>query len=484
MQFVAASTERFDSLYIGGRWSRGDRAKIDTINPATEEVLATVPLAGTADAQTAVAAAVELHDSRAWSGRSFAERADVLDAIADALSARREEFDRHYVEDLGGLISFAPMLSDFSIQIFRHTARLSRTLSDEPEIRTASGSRVAVRRAPVGPVLASVPWNGPLVLAALKVSAALAAGCPVIVRADVQAPLASFVLADVLSQLDLPAGLVSVFPADVEVSRQLVADPGIAHISFTGSTAVGKEVMRAAAENMTRLTLELGGKSALIVLADADPADVAFLYAGCLAQTGQICTTFSRVLVPAARLPEWTIALGDYFGSLTIGDPAHPETMVGPLASARQRDTVERYVSVAREEGRIVVGGRRPPGFDRGFWYEPTLVVGVTPQARIAQEEVFGPVITLIPYEDVDDAVRIANGTDYGLAAGVFTPDIARGEAVAARLRAGALSINGLGANLLEPFGGFGLSGMGREGGVEGILSLTEISQLQYPSTT
>jgi acyl-CoA reductase-like NAD-dependent aldehyde dehydrogenase len=469
-------------LYIAGDWMSGERATVDVINPANEEILATVPVATPIDAEAAVAAAVAAHESGVWSQRSSTERADALDAIADGIVARQNEFNRYYVEDLGGLTSFAPMLSNISVAIFRNAARLAREMSEKPELREANGTKVAIRRSPVGPVLAIVPFNGPLVLAAVKVSSALAAGCPVVLRADLQTPLSSFLLAEILTELSLPAGLISIFPADVDVSKQLVASPGIAHISFTGSTAVGKEIMRAAAQNMTRVTLELGGKSAVIVLDDIDPVQAQMFYPGCLAQTGQVCTTFTRILVPAARLSDWTTALGDYFSSLVIGEPDKQTTMVGPLASAAQRDRIEQYVAVGREEGTLVVGGRRPPQFDRGFWYEPTLISDVQPTARIAQEEIFGPVIVLLPYNDIDDAVRIANGTGYGLAGGVFTNDLVRGEEVASRLRAGAVSINNFGANFLEPFGGFGLSGLGREGGLEGIQSLMEITQLQFPS--
>ncbi|ORA26276.1 aldehyde dehydrogenase family protein [Mycobacterium aquaticum] len=469
------------TLYIAGDWKPGHRATVDVINPATEELLATVPLAGAADADTAVSAAVAVHESGGWARRSFAERADALDAIADGIESRQAEFDRYYIEDLGGLATFAPMLSTISIAVFRDAARLAREMSDEPEVRTGSGAKVAIRRTPVGPVLAIVPFNGPLLLAAVKVSSALAAGCPVILRADVLTPMVSFLLAEVLTELELPPGLISIFPADVDISRQLVAHPGIAHISFTGSTAVGKEIMRAAAQNMTRLTLELGGKSAAIVLDDIDPTGVSMFYPGCLAQTGQVCTTYSRILVPSSRLEDWTTAFGDYFSSLVIGPPGNAATMIGPLASAAQRDRVERYVALAREEGTVITGGRRPPQFDRGFWYEPTLVAGVLPDARVAQEEVFGPVIVLLPYNDVDQAIQIANGTGYGLAGGVFTGDIARGEQVASRLHAGVTNINNFGATFLEPLGGFGQSGMGREGGVEGIQALMEITQLQYP---
>ncbi len=470
------------TLYIGGEWTDGDRDVIQVVNPATEQIIAEVPSASIADADAAVEAAARLHEAGTWARATFRDRADVLDRIADALEARSADLLRVYVDDLGGPTSLAAFVNGLSVQVFRHTAEIARTLEDTPETRHGSGAPVVLRKVPVGPVLASVPWNAPLLLLAVKASAALAAGCPVICRADEQAPLASFCFAEAVASLDLPAGLVSVLPAGVEVSKHLVSHPGVRHISFTGSTAVGKEVMRAAAQHLTRVTLELGGKSAAIVLDDLDPSAVSSLYLGCLAQTGQICTTYSRVLVPESQLNEWTVALTEFFTSLPIGDPWDPQTMVGPLASGKQRATVERYVDIAREEGTVVAGGRRPAQLDHGFYYEPTLVTGVARDSRIAQEEVFGPVVVIMGYKDVDDAVQIANGTDYGLAAGIFTNDLARAELLAPRLRAGAVSINNFGANMQECFGGLGASGFGREGGREGIEELLEVTQLQYPA--
>ncbi|ABH00824.1 aldehyde dehydrogenase (plasmid) [Rhodococcus jostii RHA1] len=478
---MSLSVSSYDRLYLAGRWSDADQPTVEVRNPATGEVVTRIAVATLENADAAVAAATQLHEDRTWADLSFGERADRLDAIADAIERRTEELTRIYAEDQGGLVSLAPFVIGQSVGVFRGTAKLARGMDNSPSRRSGSGSDVLIHRVPVGPVLASVPWNGPLILAAVKVATALAAGCPVIVKVDVQTPLASFLLAEAIDEVGLPPGLISVLPAEVDVAKHLVSHPGVKHVSFTGSTAVGKDVMRAAAENMTRLTLELGGKSAAIVLDDFDPASAPMLVPGCLAQTGQVCTTFSRLLVPAERFEEWKAALVHVFSSLKIGDPTDPATVVGPLVSAQQLEKTEYYVSLAREEGTIIAGGQRPDGFDGGYWYEPTLVTDVEPDSRIAREEVFGPVTVLLPFQDLDDAIRIANDSEYGLAAGIFTNDVDQAVKIAPHLTAGAVSINNFGANFLEPFGGFGASGIGREGGIEGIESFLETMQIQFP---
>jgi aldehyde dehydrogenase (NAD+) len=479
---MPTSLRTVEGLYIAGSWTTKGRATVDVLNPANEEVIAQIGLADVEDANAAVDAAARLHAVGGWSNRTHDQRAEVLDQIADGIERRQADFARIYIEDQGGLASFAPLVVGEAVRVFRRNAELARTLSDRPVPRLGSGSQLLVHHVPVGPVLASVSWNGPLILAAVKIAAALAAGCPVIVKVDVHTPLTAFLLAEVFDELDLPAGLISFLPARRDVAGHLVAHPSIKHVSFTGSTEVGKQVMKSAADNMTRVTLELGGKSAGILLDDFDPSSAGMLYPGCLAQSGQVCTTFSRLLVPAQRLREWEEALAQTFSSLPIGDPADAATMIGPLVSRQQLETTERYVAIAREEGRIVTGGKRPAHFSRGFWYEPTLVTDVGPKDRIVREEVFGPVIVLMPYRDIEDAVRLANDSDYGLAAGVFTSNVERALEIAPRLAAGAVSINNFGANFLEPFGGFGASGIGREGGKEGIEEFLESMQIQLPA--
>lgn len=471
-----------DRLYIGGVWSTKDRSLLDVLNPATEQRIARIALADNDDAERAVDAAARLHAEGTWWRKGYSQRAEILNRIADGIERRSDEFARAYVEDLGGVVSFAPLVVGQTVRVFRRSAELAREFNDRPATRTGSGSQVLVHHVPVGPVLASVPWNGPLILAAVKIAAALAAGCPVVVKVDVHTPLSAFLLAEVFDDIDTPPGLISFLPASRDVAKYLVAHPGIKHVSFTGSTQVGKEVMKSAADNMTRVTLELGGKSAAILLDDFEPSSAPALYPGCLAQTGQVCTTFSRLLVPASRAQEWEEALAQVFSSLTIGDPSAPETMIGPLVSRQQLDTVQRYAEIAREEGRIVTGGRRPAHLERGFWFEPTLVTDVGPTARITREEVFGPVIVLMAYEEIEEAIRLANDSDYGLAAGIFTAEVERALEIAPRLAAGVVSINNFGANFLEPFGGVGASGVGREGGREGIEEFLEAVQIQLPA--
>ena len=479
---MTAALKTYNGLFIGGAWSTKDRQLVDVINPATEEVITQIPLADIDDAEQAVAAAARLHAEATWWQQGHDHRANVLRQIAAAIEAHHEELARAYIEDQGGVASFAPLVIGEAARVFRRNAELAEGVTDEPERRMESGAEVLIRRTPAGPVLASVPWNGPLILASVKIAAALAAGCPVIVKVDVHTPISAFVLAEIFDALDLPEGLISFLPARRDVAKHLVAHPGIRHVSFTGSTQVGKEVMKSAADNMTRVTLELGGKSAAILLDDFEPSAVGALFPGCLAQTGQVCTTFSRLLVPAARAQEWELALAALFSSLPIGDPAASDTMIGPLVSEAQLQTVQGYVDIARQEGRIVTGGRRPPQFDRGFYYEPTLVADVGPNDRITREEVFGPVIVLMVYNDIDEAVRLANDSDYGLAAGIFTTNIERGLQIAPRLAAGIVDINNFGANFLEPFGGVAASGIGREGGREGIEEFLETTQIQLPA--
>jgi len=349
------------------------------------------------------------------------------------------------------------------------------------QVRSTPSGEVLIRSLPVGPVLASVPWNAPLVLGVVKLAPALLAGCPVVMKTAPETPLAALLLADAIDAAGFPDGVVSVLIGGGDVGRHLVAHPDITHVSFTGSTAVGKQVMASAAQNLTRVTLELGGKSASIILEDMDPAEgVGLVFGASLAQSGQVCTTSSRLLVPASRYDEWATALTQAFNDMVIGDPADPATQIGPLITAKQRETSEHYIRTAREEGAtILAGGGRPEHLERGFYVQPTLIADVTTDMTVVKEEVFGPVITLQSYQDLDEAIALANATDYGLANAVFTHDQELGPAIARRLRSGIVSINNFGACLTEPFGGVGKSGIGREGGIEGFEEFLEIQQIQ-----
>lgn len=467
-------------IYVGGRWNEPiDGETIDVDDPTTGERLTTVVLAGPADAEAAVAAARRSFDEGTWRTLPIAERGELLGRVADVLERRTEEFLDISVADFGVPRAFAAYAHMFTVQVVRDYAAMAAdvVLSEE---RTGPGYRTVVRREPTGVVVAIVPFNAPTPLAAVKVAPALLAGCSVVMKASPETPLASYLLAEAFDEAGLPAGVISVLPAGRDVGQALVADRRVDHVSFTGSTTSGVAVMKSAADHVAGVTLELGGKSAAIVLDDADPAaTVPMLLGHSLGQSGQVCTAYTRILVSEAQHDLWAGALAQAFASVPVGDPAADGTFIGPLVSADAVDRSDRYVRKAVEEGATVLaGGKRP---DRpGFFYEPTLLDGVRPDATVACEEVFGPVISLITYRDVDDAVAIANGTDFGLGAGVFGPDDEVALQVAERIAAGAITVNAPGTTMVQPFGGYKSSGIGREGGREGLEAFFEVKQIAF----
>jgi len=479
---ISVTTPLRDQLFIGAEWRTAEASEwIEVENPATEEPIGRIPHASDAEADAAVAAAARAFAEGPWPRMPMAERADVLERVKDGLLARAEDIARLYIEDQGGTAAFAPYTAGYIATIMSDFIERARAFDESPEDRRSPYGHAIVLREPVGPVAAIVPWNAPLILAVIKIVPALLAGCPVVMKVSPETPLASFVLAEACAEAGFPEGVISLLPGGRELGARLVADPAIRHVSFTGSTASGQAVMRAAADNMTRLTLELGGKSAAIVLDDIDPVDyLPKVFPASLLQCGQVCTTQSRILVPRRRHTEYRDALADLFRSLKVGDPTDPETLLGPLVSRAQRERTEGFVEIARGEGaEIVTGGRRPADLPRGYYYEPTLVDGVTNDMRIAREEVFGPVISLLTYEDDADAVRIANDSEFGLGNGVFTKDIDRAVAMARRLESGTVSVNSFACIMTEPWGGFKKSGLGREGGREGIEAFLEYKQIQ-----
>ncbi|WP_342660113.1 Geranial dehydrogenase [Rhodococcus ruber] len=475
-----------DALYIAGEWNVStDREWLEVENPATQESIGRVPLAREEDVERAVAAAVALHKAGHWRATDLSERAKILNTIAGAIERRASDFEAIYTLDQGGVSSFAGFTAATAAAIFRDTALLAEQLDLGPTRRDTLTGSVYVSREAVGPVAAIVPWNAPLVLAAVKIAPALMAGCPVVVKVSPETPLVSFILAEAIAEAGLPAGSVSFLPGGRELGQFLISRPGIKNISFTGSTGAGQKVMATAIEHMTRVTLELGGKSAALVLEDADPAQFAPMLAyGCTMQAGQVCTTQSRILVPASKREEWMAALTTAFRNLVVGDPTDPSTGVGPLVSRAQRDRVEEFVKTAKKDGATVLtGGKRPSGtmFERGYWYEPTLLTGTTPDMQINREEVFGPVITVEAYDDLEAGIAAVNDTEFGLSNGIFTPDIDKARTLAPRLESGAVAINSFGPNITAPFGGYKMSGVGREGGIEGIHEFLETKQVNLP---
>jgi aldehyde dehydrogenase (NAD+) len=474
-------------LRIDGEWVVGRGSAYDVVDPTTEEPIGQLRQASAAQASSAVGAASRTFHDGSWSERSVRERAEALRRVADHLAADIDAIAESCVRELGQPYVGARNAVETSIDLWRGYANLVIDYPRSEDRRVDARRAARILREPVGVVLAITPWNSPLLLASLKIAPALASGCTVVLKPASEGPLTFGFLGRAIQKAGLPDGAVNIIFADPSVTAGMVADPRVNMVSFTGSSAVGSEVMRTAATNITRVLLELGGKSASVVLNDADPATVVPLLIGAagLRLTGQVCSSRARILVPASRQNEWVDALAEAVSAQRVGDPRDPRTQVGPVATARQRARVEGYIRVGLEEGaRLVVGGGRPVDQPYGWFVEPTLFDDVTPDMRIAREEIFGPVLTVTPYDDVDDAIRIANDSDYGLAGSVWTADIHAGYDVARRIRTGTFQINTVGRAIDQPTGGMKRSGLGREGGIEGLEAFFETRQIQVPVDT
>jgi len=351
------------------------------------------------------------------------------------------------------------------------------------ETRMGAFGMTKVRREPVGVVAAIIPWNVPLFIAVNKVIPALLAGCTVVLKPAPETPIDSLMLGGLLVEAGLPEGVISVVPADREVSEYLVTHPGVDKVSFTGSTAAGRKVGALATERLKRISLELGGKSAAILLDDVDLASSAFMIAfSGLMNSGQACVAQTRILAPRSRYDEITEAITEAAKMFVVGDPSDPATQLGPLVAERQRDRVEGYIEKGKAEGaRLVLDGTRPAGLDKGWYVAPTVFADVDNKMTIAQEEIFGPVLSLLPYDTEDEALAIANDSDYGLAGSVWTADVDHGYEIATKVRTGTYGINWYAFDMGSPFGGYKCSGIGREDGPEGLSSFCELKSILMP---
>ncbi|BCP14147.1 aldehyde dehydrogenase [Mycobacterium paraintracellulare] len=479
------AVKSYDRILIGGHWvepATDDR--IDVISPVSEEVLATVPDASVVDMDAAVAAARAAFDDGPWRWMSPAERAGYLLRVAAELHKRVPDMARAFTAEIGAPTAVSEAFHAGCIDIWNDAAALHERVPFE-ERRTWSTElglqEALILREPVGVVGAIIPWNGPVAIAALKLAPALAAGCTVVLKPAADGPISTLIMAEALEAAELPDGVISVLPGGREVGEHLVRHPGVDKVSFTGSTAAGRRIMSLCGERIARVTLELGGKSAGIVCDDIPLEQVLpTLLPGGFAHSGQVCAAITRLLVSRKRHDEFVDASSAMLSSLKVGDPTEPDTVLGPLVAERQRDRVEMYIAAGKaEDAQLVTGGGRPAGLEKGWFIQPTLFANVSNTMRIAREEIFGPVLSVIPYDDVDHAIAIANDSDYGLAGSVYTTDPALGEHIARRVRTGQVFVNATGVCTAQPFGGFKQSGLGREGNIEGIQPYLETKVIQ-----
>jgi aldehyde dehydrogenase (NAD+) len=467
----------YDELFIGGRWqppATGQRNLV--ISPHSEELIGETPQATQGDVDRAVAAARKAFDDGPWPRLAVSERMEKIEKLAAVYTAQADEMADLITAEMGSPRSFSRLGQALGAVSQMHLNLATAKEFGWVERRQGLFGEVQVRRAPVGVVGAIVPWNVPQVLIMPKLIPALIAGCTVVVKPAPETPLDAMWLAEMLEGIDLPEGVVSILPGGRETGEALVRHPGVDKISFTGSSATGRNIAAMCGEQLKRVSLELGGKSAAIILDDADiDHTVKHLKMASLMNNGQACVAQTRILVSERRHGEVVDALAEMMSGLQVGDPADEATDIGPLVAQRQQQRVQGYIQSGIDEGaRIVLGGTEAP-LDRGWYVRPTLFADATNDMRIAREEIFGPVLTVLKYTDEADAIRIANDSDYGLAGSVWTADIAHGLEVAAQVRTGTYGINMYMLDTSAPFGGFKQSGIGREFGAEGLSEYVEL---------
>lgn len=466
---------RRTELFIGGRWvAPSTDAVIEIVSPHSEQVVGQAPAAAPADMDRAVDAARTAFDDGPWPRLDPSERIEAVGRLAAVYKERRGEMAELISAEIGAPIAFAKRVqAQLPLMAMAAFAKVAGEYPWNEARPGFYGKDIRVAQQPVGVVAAIVPWNMPQFLITGKVVPALLAGCTVVLKPAPESALDALLFADIVAAAELPPGVVNVVPGDRATGAHLVAHPGIDKVSFTGSTVAGRQVAMACAEGLRQVTLELGGKSAAIVLEDADPSATATaIRMASLANSGQVCNALSRVLVPASRATEFVDVLEAELAGLTTGDPADSATDLGPLVAQRQQERVRGYIEDGQRQGaRLVLGGTAlPDGVDRGWYVRPTLFADADNSMRIAREEIFGPVLTVIGYRDEEQAVAIANDSDYGLAGAVFTADSTRGLAIAGRVRAGSFGVNeGYIMDPLAPYGGMKASGFGREFGREGL---------------
>ena len=470
-------------LFIDDEWVRGSGEVLEVVSPFTEQVIAEVASAAPPDVDAAVTAARRAFDEGPWPQLSVKERVGHLAELRRLLEAEAETLAAVITDEMG-----CPITQSRTIQTVKPIATLDAAIElaetyPFEAVRSSAGGSALVTREPVGVVAAVVPWNVPLGIGVGKVVPAILAGCTVVLKPAPETPLDGLAFAELVRRAGIPAGVINVIPAGRDGSEHLVRHPGVDKVAFTGSTTTGRQIASLCGNDVRRVTLELGGKSAGVILDDADlEATVESLRMGSFRNNGQVCTLKTRLLVSEQRESELLERMEALIQSMPVGDPWLESTEIGPLVSARQRDTVERYIASGRVQGAtVVVGGERPAGLDQGWFVEPTLFSDVTSDMTIAQEEIFGPVVVVMTYRNESEAVAMANDSQYGLNGAVFTRDLRRGLKVARQMRTGVVELNGSPIGSQAPFGGFKSSGVGRENGPEGLDAYTELRSIGVP---
>ena len=466
-----------DKLFIGGEWVAPlSGESIEVESPVSEEIVARVAAAGNADMDRAVAAARAAFDHGPWPATPPAERGAMLMKLADALERRVPEIAAAWCAQIGGLEKNSIPMQMGSVMGLRGIAALGESFAWTETRKGMMVDTAIIAREPVGVVVGIAPWNAPFGIMMNKVAYSLIAGCTVIMKPSPETPLEAYIIAEAAEEAGLPPGTVNLVPAGREASDHLIHSKDIDKVSFTGSSAAGMHIASVCGAKMTRATFELGGKSAAIVRDDF-PLEAAAQILGntITVLSGQVCAMLSRAIVTKDRHDELAEKIAEVMKGVKIGDPSDPDTQLGPLAMKRQLERVEMYIEEGRKSGAdLVTGGQRPAHMNKGYYMEPTLFANVDNKSRIAQEEIFGPVLCLIPAEDEEDAIRIANESDFGLNGSVLTGDAQAAYDIARKVRTGVVGQNGMRMEFGQPFGGFKQSGIGREGGEEGLWSFLE----------
>ena len=472
-----------EKLFIGGEWvDPAGSDVIEVISPHTEEVVGRVPEGTTADIDRAVQAARTAFDEGEWPRLAPEERIAAVERFSELYAARMMDMAQVITTEMGSPISFSQLAQSPAPWMMLNTfIQVAKDLDWEEERTGMLGSPIIVRSEGVGVVGAIVPWNVPQFVTMSKLAPALLSGSTIVIKPSPETPLDAILMAELIEEAGIPKGVVSVIPAGREVGEHLVRHPGVDKIAFTGSTAAGRTIASICGEQLKRVSLELGGKSAAIVLDDADLAKtMEGLKFASLMNNGQACVAQTRILASRSNYDAVVTALAETVKGMVVGDPDDPATEIGPLVAERQQERVDKYIALGQEEGaRVVVGGNgRPDGIEKGWYVQPTVFADVDNKMRIAQEEIFGPVLAVIPFDDVDDAVRIANDSEFGLAGSVWTGDEEQGMDIARRVRTGTYGVNQYTMDFVAPFGGFKASGIGREFGREGLEHYLELKSI------